>query len=59
MANDLDEENVWKRETRAFEEAKEDFPDAEMFIVTKSLPKKGRKLPARILPFWVLLAKGL
>ena len=59
MANDLDEENVWKRETRAFEEAKEHFPDAEMFIVTKSLPKKGRKLPARILPFWVLLAKGL
>jgi predicted AAA+ superfamily ATPase len=58
VSDGLDEEDIWKRETRAFEEAKKHFPDAKMFLVTKSLPKKQKKLNVEIVPLFVLLSQA-
>jgi len=40
VADSLEDENTLQRELASFEEAKQFFPDAEHFLVTKTIPKK-------------------
>ena len=54
VAGGLDDDKILTREVKAFEEAIKVFPNAETFIITKSLPKTS-KLPFHILPLWLFL----
>ncbi len=51
----LEEQKVINRELSAFEEAKKIFPEAKMFLVTKSLPKKWNEFPCTVIPLWRFL----
>ena len=55
VAGKLDDLEVLKRELRAIEEAKQMFPGAKTYIVTKTMPKKITPLPCEIVPLWLLL----
>lgn len=55
IAGKLDDPEILKRELRAIEEAKKEFPKAKMFIAVKTLPERAPALPCEIIPLWLLL----
>lgn len=50
----LDEPEVLKRELQAIVEAKQIFPNAEAFIISKTLPER-LSIPYKIIPLWLFL----
>ncbi len=55
VAKQLDDPEVQKREFKAIEEAKKEFPSATPFITTKKMPETLSSQPCKIIPLWNLL----
>jgi predicted AAA+ superfamily ATPase len=55
VAENLDDSNVLKRELKAMEEAKSFFPQAEAFLICKTLPEESLSLPCKMIPLWSFL----
>lgn len=51
----FEEPKVLQRELEAIEEAKKQFPKAEVFIVSKVLPEVRLSIPYKIIPLWLFL----
>ncbi len=51
----FENEKVMSRELNAFEEAKQIFPSAEAFLVTKTMPNQWEKFPCHVIPLWSFL----
>jgi predicted AAA+ superfamily ATPase len=55
VAEKLDDAKVLQRELKAIEEARDAFPKAEAFLVTKAFPDKSTSMPCKILFLWMFL----
>lgn len=59
VAGGLDDKTVRDRKLSAFEEAKEEFPSAESFLVVKTLPKEPINFSGKVIPLWTLLLDSI
>lgn len=59
VAEKLEDLEVLKREIQAIDEAKQLFPKAEAFIVSKVLPEQPLSIPYKIIPLWFFLLEEL
>ncbi len=55
VSEGLDDENVLNRELRSLEAASKQFPQAQLTLIAKSLPKNPLKLKCHLLPLWQFL----